>query len=127
MPELTTADGPIAPEGQSLDHSAGLLYNQASFTLPAPVHITKSDLNDRLDKLLGEASPQQLAVLDSEATAGLPDLKRPQNRVDIGFFPQGIVTGLVIMLTVVVTVTGATVYFLRGYLHQTRQHSTDEL
>lgn len=86
------------------------------FTVPRPKYVVGSGISDRLSKALIDPSPQQLQALDSEVAVELPDMKRPKRVVSLGFFEQGIVTGLVMVLTTAVAGTGVAGYYLVGYL-----------
>lgn len=118
---LIILDGPIAPDGKPLALDPYGLYNPELFTVPRPKYVTGSGHSKRLDQLLDNPSTQKLATLDAEATVELPDIQRPNKVVTVGFFEQGILTGLILALTTVVAGTGVAGYYLVGYL-RTRNH-----
>lgn len=112
--------GPMAPEAHPPDNVTCNIYTPKLFTTPQAQYITSSGINRRFDEiakcqLTGEASAS-LDELVAEASAPLVDVKRPSHVSPIGFFEQGIITGLTLTLTTVLGGLGVVGYFLiRGY------------
>ncbi|KXJ85369.1 Aldehyde/histidinol dehydrogenase [Microdochium bolleyi] len=102
---------PVAPAGHALNLSTTTTttssattspYTTSLFSLPKPQFITTSPLTRTVAAIM--ANPHSTAVvLDPKA---LPAVKRLKNRLALGFFEQGIVTGGVLLLSVVLSCTG---------------------
>lgn len=108
---LTPIDGPIAPEGMPPSQTTCSLYSCELFTVPRPKYIFASAIDQRLGRILQDPSAHQAEALVAEASTELPDTKRPERVMKLGFFEQGILTGLVLTLTVILTGTGAAGYY----------------
>lgn len=109
-------DGPIAPDGRPPNPATSGLYDTDLFTAPRPKYIAGSKISEQLSELLANPSPQHIEALVAEATGELSDTKRPKRLVKLGFFEQGIVTGLALALTTVIGCTGVAGYYLTAYL-----------
>ncbi|CAI4214086.1 unnamed protein product [Parascedosporium putredinis] len=108
--------GPVAPVGKPLDHAEGTRYPTSLFTVPKPRYITKPALISRIESILAGAVSPQLHKLEAEASAPLPDMKRPERQNGIGFFHQGIVTGGILVLSAIISTTGGLAYCGFKYL-----------
>ncbi|KAL1861355.1 hypothetical protein VTK73DRAFT_7130 [Phialemonium thermophilum] len=107
---------PIAPERVVVDVSRPSLYNRSLFTLPKPQYTESSARSQTLHGALTGRSPSQVARLEAEAVARLPDVKRLKDKPDIGFFDQGIITGGVLVLSALVSCGGLLAYYTRTRL-----------
>ncbi|KAI6767460.1 hypothetical protein HG530_005469 [Fusarium avenaceum] len=107
---------PIAPLGHPPQSGTNNIYHSDFFSRPKPKYLTKTAADDKLDKIVGNSSVSQLSALDQEATTKLPEMKRPLKGTQLGFFEQGIVTSLVVILTTVVSGTGLLGYYGIRYL-----------
>lgn len=94
-----------------LDPSSSSRYDAALFTLPKPQFVSCPRQVQLLHGILLGKSSSQLQKLDEEAVSALPELKRLKKGGDIGFFGQGILTGLVVFLSTGVACVGAMGYF----------------
>lgn len=110
------ADGPIAPDANPPNPATYGLYDTELFTVPRPKYVAGSKTSERLGALLGNPSPQHIEALVAEAAGELSDTKRPKRLVKLGFFEQGIVTGLALVLTTALGCTGVAGYYLASYL-----------
>ena len=92
------------------------LYTQNMFTVPRPQFIVSDKNNERIDAFhSGGDSVQDLDKFVVEATAQLPDAKRPDKAVPLGFFEQGIVTGLALTLSALIGGSGLIGYSVLWY------------
>ncbi|KAM5345124.1 hypothetical protein ACJ41O_010986 [Fusarium nematophilum] len=102
---------PVAPLGHPPQPNSYGIYQKSLFAMPAPKYITTSRVDDKLSSLIGQPSPQQLRLLEQEATKKLQEVVRLKKAGGIGFFQQGIVTGLVLMLTTLASGAGIVGYY----------------
>ncbi|KAH7014596.1 Aldehyde/histidinol dehydrogenase [Microdochium trichocladiopsis] len=94
--------GPMTPATTSYNVALSTPYPTILFSLPKPQHIVPTVLSKTIASIM--SNPHSTAVvLDPKA---LPPVKRLKNRLALGFFEQGIVTGGVILLSVVLSCTG---------------------
>ncbi|KAJ9649320.1 hypothetical protein H2199_000095 [Coniosporium tulheliwenetii] len=101
--------GPAAP----LNHpvSPSTRYPASLFAVPRPQYVTPSPRSALIKQTLPNASSVALTQLLEEARADLPiDKKRPE-RVAVGFFEQGIITGLSFVLVSTLAGLGTLGYF----------------
>ncbi|EEU42946.1 uncharacterized protein NECHADRAFT_95375 [Fusarium vanettenii 77-13-4] len=106
---------PIAPEGHPPQPNTYRIYQQHLFSNPTPKYITNSSTSEKLAKFMSGSSPHELVALDREATTKLPEIVRLKRAGGIGFFNQGIVTGLVLALTTLLSGTGVLGYYAVKY------------
>ncbi|KAM0435865.1 hypothetical protein ACHAPT_002756 [Fusarium lateritium] len=106
---------PIAPEGHPPQLGNDGIYQQSLFSQPRPKYFTSSPASKKLELLMSVPSPHQLAALDQEAMKKLPEIVRLKRAGGIGFFNQGIVTGLVLALTTFLSGTGLLGYYAVRY------------
>ena len=105
----------MAPSDVSVDPQTHSLYNQALFCRPKGRFVTPSAQEGVLAQLLEQTSPHQLSVLAQQALSKLPAVKRAsQGITQIGFFQTGILTGGVLLLSTVLSVTGVCSYYVFG-------------
>ncbi|KAG9256756.1 Aldehyde/histidinol dehydrogenase [Emericellopsis atlantica] len=108
--------GPMAPNGNPPCDASLTLYTQNMFTVPRPQFIVSAKNNERIDAFhFGRDSVQDLDKFAAEATAQLPDPKRPGKAVPLGFFEQGIVTGLALTLSALIGGSGLIGYSVLWY------------
>ncbi|RSL82375.1 hypothetical protein CEP51_005196 [Fusarium floridanum] len=105
---------PIAPEGYPPQQNNYSIYQQDLFSRPKPKYLTSSSFSKKLAKFMS-ASSHELVALDREATTKLPEIARLKRAGGIGFFNQGIVTGLVLALTTLLSGTGLLSYYAVKY------------
>ncbi|RSL71453.1 hypothetical protein CEP54_001316 [Fusarium duplospermum] len=105
---------PIAPEGHPPQPNNYSIYQQDHFSQPKPKYLTHSSFSKKLAKFRS-ASSRELVALDREATTKLPEIVRLKRAGGIGFFNQGIVTGLVLALTTLLSGTGLLGYYAVKY------------
>jgi hypothetical protein len=98
---LTAHSNPFKPYDELL-----FSLTKASFVHPP------SDYN-MLEKALSLGKPELLEPL-TRVPSKMSPFKRVDARPDIGFFEQGIVTGGVMLLSTIVTVTGVCCYYWMG-------------
>lgn len=110
------AASPMAPIDHPPHGVTCSIYTPKLFTTPHPQYITISEVDKRFSQIVcGQVTGRTSTSLDSlvaEASAELPDFKRPSHVSPIGFFEQGIITGLTMALTTIVGVLGMSAYFL---------------
>ncbi|KAI0536013.1 Aldehyde/histidinol dehydrogenase [Xylaria digitata] len=101
---------PRAPESKSPLASRECPYHEGQFTISKQQFITCSTLTKTLGSiLLNSTTSQAKSVLRA---APLPPVKRLINKRGVGFFEQGIITGLTLVLSVTVSLAGALGYYI---------------
>ncbi|KAH7016424.1 Aldehyde/histidinol dehydrogenase [Microdochium trichocladiopsis] len=94
--------GPIAPSNSPYNLALSSPYTTTLFSVPKPQHMVPTPLSETIAAIM--SNPHSTAVvLDPKA---LPPVKRLKNRLAPGFFEQGIVTGGLLLLSVVLSCTG---------------------
>ncbi|KAF4466327.1 aldehyde dehydrogenase family 3 member b1 [Fusarium albosuccineum] len=106
---------PIAPEGHPPQPNHYGLYHETLFSRSKPKYLTNSNLDNKLATFSNATLSHQLSAIDQEATKKLPEIARLKKAGGIGFFNQGIVTGLVLILTTFVSGTGLMGYYAVKY------------
>jgi hypothetical protein len=106
---------PVAPsQNGSKPSTSSRPYDSSLFSLPKPQYVSIPEESRWLNDLLAAPTPTQLKRLEDDATARLPEVKRLKKGRDVGFFDQGILTGGVVILSMLVTCAGALGYFMVG-------------
>lgn len=101
-PDCPPTVGPIAPVNSPYNLALSSPYATTLFSIPKPQYIVPTTLSKTIAAIL--SNPHSTAVvLDPKA---LPPVKRLKNRLALGFFEQGIVTGGVLLLSAVLSCTG---------------------
>ncbi|KAF4980027.1 hypothetical protein FZEAL_3889 [Fusarium zealandicum] len=106
---------PIAPENHPPVLDSHGLYHQDLFSRPKPKYLATTTLSEKLSRFAGSSSSHQLEALDQEATKKLQEIVRRKKAGGMGFFNQGIVTGLVLVLTAFASGTGILGYYAVRY------------
>ncbi|KAJ4319255.1 hypothetical protein N0V84_006446 [Fusarium piperis] len=106
---------PIATEGHPPQPNNYRIYQEDLFSQPRPKYLTTSSSSKKLAKYMSASAPHELAALDREAMAKLPEVVRLKRAGGIGFFNQGILTGLVLALTTLLSGTGLLGYYAVKY------------
>lgn len=112
-------DGPMAPAGYTLHPGNWSVYDPSMFTAARPQFITVSKVDQQLQGI-SQGHPSQVADLNNliaQASAELVDVKRPSHVSPLGFFEQGIITGLSMLLVTVVGGMGVSGYLFLRYYH----------
>lgn len=101
--------GPAAPIAHKPDFS--YRYNKEMFSVPRPQFVEgPSDVSKKAGELLSGAKGVTTAGVRAQAVKALRPTGQPENK-QIGYFEQGILVGLVTVVTVVLPVAGVTTYF----------------
>lgn len=106
----------MAPQNSHLG-SVQTLYSERLFTLPKVQFLAPSSQDVSLKQAMHQALPQQLALMDKQASDKVAEFKRrTQGVTHFGFFNQGIATGGILLLSTVVTATALSCYYGFGLI-----------
>jgi hypothetical protein len=103
----------MAPKTQTAHSNPFKPYDELLFSLNKAHFITPPNDYTLLDKALTLGKAELLEPLTKLASTITP-FKRADSRPDIGFFEQGIVTGGLMFLSTIFTVTGVACYYWVG-------------
>ncbi len=123
IPLTMHAVNPITPAGNQLEPECTTPYDVAKFTLPSPRYISPRKEAQLLDGIL-KASPQHLQRLEADLAARLPEVRRLKKAANIGFFNQGIMTGMALVLATAVTCTAILGYYGTKFVCARQAHFT---
>ncbi|KAF2966931.1 hypothetical protein GQX73_g6656 [Xylaria multiplex] len=101
---------PRAPESKPSIASRECPYHEGQFTISKQQFITCSTLTKALGSiLLDPTTAQTKSIL---CVAPLPPVKRLINKRGVGFFEQGIITGVTLVISVTVSFAGVLGYYI---------------
>jgi len=89
--------GPAAPLTQPFGLGS-IRYPIDSLSLPKPQYISQIPEYGKLADIFAGSDYGALRDLQKDAASGLPEMKRPQKAVQLGYFEQGIQTGVILFL-----------------------------
>ncbi|KAK0383841.1 hypothetical protein NLU13_9752 [Sarocladium strictum] len=104
---------PMAPRTLTAHSNPFRPYDELLFSLTKAHFVNPPSDYNMLERALSLGKPELLEPL-TRAASRLAPFKRAEGRPDIGFFEQGIITGGVMLLSTVFTVTGVCCYYWMG-------------